>query len=281
MRRRDPARWPVLLGIVLISGLGAAYYGWQQHQAPLPATTEQPLTRPDQQQSVPVIENPIEEARIQHAIAAEPVADSEPTSIPAPSLGQDLAETTLEQAMASIIAALPQSTLILPDDLVYRIVVTIDNLPNSKLTRRFVPLAAVDGALVVAGDHEEMTIGTDNDARYAPHLKLITALDLPTLATLYARHYAQFQQTYVALGDPDAYFNDRLIAVIDHLLDTPEVAPPLAVVQPSVLYKFSDPELEARSAGQKILLRMGQANAEIVKARLRELRHLVARAEAP
>jgi hypothetical protein len=41
------------------------------------------------------------------------------------------------------------------------------------------------------------------------------------------------------------------------------------------MYQFADPNLEALSAGQKLLLRMGPANAVIVKAKLRELRSAV------
>jgi hypothetical protein len=39
-----------------------------------------------------------------------------------------------------------------------------------------------------------------------------------------------------------------------------------------VLFEFADAELETRSAGQKILIRMGAENAARVKAKLREIR---------
>jgi hypothetical protein len=38
------------------------------------------------------------------------------------------------------------------------------------------------------------------------------------------------------------------------------------------MYQFADPELEARSAGQKILIRMGSENAARIKAKLQEVR---------
>jgi hypothetical protein len=44
------------------------------------------------------------------------------------------------------------------------------------------------------------------------------------------------------------------------------------LVQPHVLYQFADPDLEAASAGNKILLRMGAENAEKIKSKLREIR---------
>jgi hypothetical protein len=39
-----------------------------------------------------------------------------------------------------------------------------------------------------------------------------------------------------------------------------------------VFYEFADAELEALPAGQKILIRIGPANAAKVKAKLREIR---------
>jgi len=43
-----------------------------------------------------------------------------------------------------------------------------------------------------------------------------------------------------------------------------------------VLYEFDDPQLESLTAGQKILVRMGLDNERRVKARLAELRGLIA-----
>jgi hypothetical protein len=39
-----------------------------------------------------------------------------------------------------------------------------------------------------------------------------------------------------------------------------------------VLYQYADPELESRSAGQKIMMRMGGENEAKVKAKLKEIR---------
>jgi len=92
------------------------------------------------------------------------------------------------------------------------------------------------------------------------------------MVAVYRRFYPLFQQAYVELGYPKGYFNDRLVEVVDHLLAAPEIDGSIALVQPRVLYQFADPELEARSAGHKILLRMGPENAAQVKAKLRAIR---------
>ena len=97
---------------------------------------------------------------------------------------------------------------------------------------------------------------------------------MPTdaLVALYARFYPLFQEQYEKLGYPGKHFNDRAVAVIDHLLATPEVPEPLVLTQPGVLYEFADPKLNTLSAGQKILLRVGKTNRDKMKSKLQELR---------
>ena len=81
------------------------------------------------------------------------------------------------------------------------------------------------------------------------------------------------QQAYVDLGRPDGYFNDRLVTVIDHLLDTPELAQaPLLQRDERGRYRFADATLQSRSIGQKALLRMDVAQARALKQQLRAIR---------
>ena len=100
--------------------------------------------------------------------------------------------------------------------------------------------------------------------------------DPDALVDLYRRYYPRLQAAYVDLGYPDGYFNDRVIEVIDHLLETPDSTAPASLVRPHVLYEFADPELEALSAGQKLLIRMGPENATRSKAALAQLRERIA-----
>ena len=78
------------------------------------------------------------------------------------------------------------------------------------------------------------------------------------------------------LGSTDRYFNYRLVQAIDALLAAPKQTTPIRLVQPMLLYAFADATLETRSAGQKIMLRMGRDRAVTVKAKLREIRRLMA-----
>jgi hypothetical protein len=158
---------------------------------------------------------------------------------------------------------------------VRHLVATIDNAGREKMAVKQRPVKPVPGLFRVEGDEARAEIHPDNHARYAPYVRLVEALDLERLAALYVRFYPLFQQAYEELGYPDAYFNDRFVDVIDLLLATPEPPQPVVLVRPHVLYEYADPELEALSAGQKVLIRVGPENAARLKAQLRELRALL------
>ena len=157
-------------------------------------------------------------------------------------------------------------------DLVRHIVVSVDNLSTEKVVERIRPWKPTPGTFMVAGSEEAPALDASNYQRYLGLVATIRALDTPRLVATYTRHYPLFQEAYESLGHPPQYFNDRLIEVIDHLLATPEVRGPVPLSRPNVQYEYADPALEARSAGQKALIRMGNDNAKVVKDKLRELR---------
>jgi hypothetical protein len=140
------------------------------------------------------------------------------------------------------------------------------------VAQRLNPVRPVGGEFRVAGGEGSFAIAPENAARYQPYVRMVQLVNAKKLALAYGRLYPLFQKAYEDLGYPKGYFNDRLIAVIDHLLVAPEVQGPIPLVAPHVQYQFADPELEALSAGQKVLLRMGSANAAVIKAKLREIR---------
>jgi hypothetical protein len=103
---------------------------------------------------------------------------------------------------------------------------------------------------------------------------------------MYRRLYPLLQEAYEELGYPGKYFNDRVVEVIDDLLAAPDVVSPIKLKRIEVpgaipgkaggLYVFEDAKLEARTAGQKILLRVGHDNAVKLKAKLAEVRARIA-----
>jgi hypothetical protein len=248
-------------GLALIAA-GLGYYWWQEQAAP-PA----PIPVAAAPVVPPAVSPPTETPpAIQHPL--------EPVEQPLPAL--DASDAALAEKLAELVGLARWQALFLPDRIVRRIVASVDNLPRKDAPVSMWPLKPAKDWLVTTGEGETLAIAPANAARYDAYAVLVRHIDVAVLAAFYRRYYPLFQQAYEELGFPGAYFNDRLVAALDDLLATPEPARPPLLEQRKVRYRFADPDLENRSAGQKILLRIGVAHARAVKARLRELRAAVA-----
>jgi hypothetical protein len=255
----DVKRWVYwAIPVIVVIGAGVAFYSYR-HKAPKPEPAAQ--TQPAATTEPPVQQHPIEQED-----AAKPLPD--------------LASSD-SSVQESLVGALGRSLeqVLVPKDIVRNVVVTVDNLPRKKVAIQMRPLKPAAGELVVAPGGEP-TLSPDNAERYAALMTVVKNADVQQVVSVYRHFYPLFQQQYVNLGYPDGYFNDRLVEVIDHLLATPDVAGPIKLTQPSVFYQFADPSLEERSAGQKLMIRLGPENAAIVKDKLRALRKEVAKQQA-
>lgn len=228
--------------------------------------------------TVPVVTQPVTPALPVGPQIRYPVA---PQSLEKPLPALDVSDTAMRNALEGLSLGKSLFGLIQLHDFVRRVVATIDNLPRGKAAVRLMPVKPAAGRFLVDGAGESFEISQANAARYTPYVKLAEAIDANKLVALYVHLYPLFQQAYRELGYPKGYFNDRLVEVIKHLLDAPEPQAPVKLVQPKVFYQFADPELEARSAGQKILMRMGNENARKIKAKLREILTELTRQPAP
>ena len=255
--------WLPALAIVAVICLAVFYYYLQQSRelpytpppetlgAPPAAPAPQPASEPE-----PAIRHPLQQA-----------APAAPESLPA----LDDSDSMMRESVAGLIGRKAFADAVIPRQLVRRLVATVDNLPRQTAPRRMMPLQPVPGGFVIS-EGASPAIAPANFARYAPYVRVLESVDAHALVQTYVRAYPLFQRAYEELGFPGKYFNDRLMEAIDDMLATPEIDAPLTLVQPKVLYEFADPDLETRSAGQKILLRMGPENAARVKAKLLEVR---------
>jgi hypothetical protein len=184
-------------------------------------------------------------------------------------------------ALADLLGRKALRSFLLSDGIIRRFVATIDNLATDNASTQMWPVKTTPGRLETMGAGGRVVISAENAQRYVPFVRFAEAIDTERAVALYVRFYPLFQRAYEELGYPGRQFNDRVIEVIDNLLATPVSAGPLAVRRLAVdgaprpdrdLYAFEDPALEERTAGQKILLRIGQGNATNLMAKLADLR---------
>ncbi len=264
----DDREVKLFVALLVIAGLAAA--GWYYRDRLLPpdeAATAAPAERP-----------------------AEPAADAGPRYPLDPLADQDtdgrrlVPLPPLDDSDAYFLLALVDAfgrdiePLLASEALIDRFVATIDNLPRDHVAERIRPIGRLADAFIAdePANDAPVYLTAENFQRYDALTARLAAADVDAVADTYRRFYPLFQQSYERLGYPNAYFNDRVVEVIDHLLATPDPEVPIRLIRPHVLYEFAEPELEALSAGQKLMIRIGPANADVVKRFLRTLRAEIA-----
>lgn len=236
-----------------------------------------PAPAPAAAASVPIATTPASAPAVQYPIDATSAAAAETPEPP---------DAQVARALSALLAGKPGAAMVARDDFVRRVVITVDNLGRAHAAPRLWPIDPMPGRFAVQRVQDVELISAGNAARYNAFVSLAASIDAGRAAALYKQHYALFQAAYRDIGYPQAYFNDRVVAVIDQLLATPEPVEPLAVklvevkgevpsTQPWTRYEFVDAQLEALPAGSKMLLRMGHENARRVKAKLTAFRSAI------
>ena len=260
-------RWILILAAIACAG-AAFYYLSHKEQITQKVVVSEPPPA-----SAP--ENEKTEVLTRHPIPEPGAGKSEPQKT-LPTLKDS--DNAIQDSLGSIFDPKRLDELAIFKHFIDRVVVTIDNLPRTKLPIRRLPAKSPSRKFIVRKvSNGETEIDPENYKRYAPFVQLIETVDSRKLAAIYFHFYPLFQEAYSDLGYKSAYFNDRLIVAIDDLLATPELKEPPKLVQPSVFYKYADPKLEGLSAGQKLMIRIGNNNAAKIKIKLRELRDALIR----
>jgi len=263
----------LIVVIIFALAIAATYYPWQQTEVSEPVAENSSVSEPDDFLKITV---PDEKPDIKYPVPKVPSKPIEVESVDAEPASVEIPITT-EPSDNDIAAAIKQLTeatgLFSFKSFIRHFVVTIDNMTNQKIPQRYIITQRVPETFaVIKQDVDTTVLDSNNFRRYSEFVNLAEQVNTRKLVVQYVRFYPLFQEAYEELGYPDLYFNDRFIQVIDHLLAAPEVKGTIQLIRPKVFYHFAKPDLEALSAGQKILVRIGYDNAQRVKTKLRELR---------
>ena len=248
--------------VVLLGALGVAIY-FQNH--PIQEQVAEdilPSPPPSEPIKKPIVHYPVPETKIPapevEQSSTEPTTQAVEPTLPEALPPVQESDQSIQEALESLLANQSMAKLLHIDNFIQKFVATIDNLPEKRLPRAHLPIKPPGGKFLIAGTAEEPQISAKNYQRYAPYVRLFESIDQDLALKVYTYFYPLFQKAYEQLGYQNAYFNDRLVYVIEHLLETPNPADPILLAQPAVLYIYADPALENLSSGQKVLLRIGQ-----------------------
>jgi hypothetical protein len=262
----------LVIAVAVIVAAGGAFLWWQRnHPPPAPiaaapvAPAPAPPAPPPPEPAAPAIRYPVPPAQ--------------PARGGLPSL--DDADRYVTSALVELLGRKPVSSFLHIDGFVRGFVATVNNLATETATSQLWPVKQTGGHFETERHGGDVVASSRNADRYAAFVRFAEGVDTQRAVALYVRLYPLFQSAYEELGYPGKYFNDRVIEVIDDLAATPTIAGPIKLKQIKIdgsapasggLYLYEDPALEMRSAGQKILLRMGRENASALLAKLRDVR---------
>lgn len=279
----NKARLPLIIVIILL--VVAIVVAWQftgEKAEPVVVETPMPVEVIPPE---PEIIADIPEPEIAEAPATDLISEQVlPVKEPLPSL--DESDEWLQIKLPEITWRKELLTLIIDDDMIRRFVVFTDNfsqgnvayehspfiLPNVK----FAPDTNQVNAETTANNQNVWQWNEDSSKRFGLYIDLLRSMDSDSLVQWYIDVKPLIDQAYSELGYDDDFTN-TLQSAITRVLDMELPKSSMELVQPSVMYKFANPQLESLPASDKLLLRLGKDNLLVMKSILLELHEKLAK----
>lgn len=261
----DMRHWIAIVAIVIAVIAGAMFFSGPDEPPeprPVPVTPEPPVAPP------PPPPRPEPEVVVEWE---EPEPEPEPIVLPplneSDRFIREQAEVLTDDGSIERVLA--------TDELLRKFVVVVENLAEGNVTRDPVAFMAPRESFSVIRRDDKPYLNPQSYRRYDRLAGVAAALQPSQAVALLRLSEPLFQDAYAELGMQDVDVQDRLRRAIDLLIATPVVTGEVELRQPSVMFEFADPDLEALLPAQKQLIRMGPDNQRKVQAKLREIRELL------
>lgn len=285
--------WSIIIFIILIAvAIGIAWQYTGNKPEPV-VTIDTPIAvvepvEPELEQVAPELSSEIK----------EPIAEVVEESVPAEPLlpALDDSDDWLKIKLPEITWRKELLTLIVDDDMIRRFVVFTDNFAQGIVAYEHSPFILPNAKFMAEIETEQnsnsMQNSTKNDEvlteqaavipwdensskRFSLYVDLLRTMDSETLVQWYIEVKPLIDEAYAELGYEDD-FTYTLQNAITRVLDMELPKSSMALIRPSVMYKFADSELEALPDSDKLLLRLGKENLLVIKSVLLEIHEKLA-----
>lgn len=263
--------------LVLVVGYFILNSGKERHPPleteAVPAAPATADTAPAEKESVPDTDQyPDEIPAMAPAPDPDPVPQEPDTTLITPPGELAGSDTTVKAVLQELSPQL--SAWLIPDEQVRKWVLTVDLIADGKLPKRYRPLDYPMAKFAVE-KQDSTTVATDaNYERLVPLLTAITAIDTARLADYYHAWKPLLQKAYQEQGKPGT-FEERLLTAFSQILAVTPLQDKEALIRPTVLYHYSNEELEKASDVEKLGWRMGEDNLITLQDFVRELREQI------
>lgn len=271
----------IVVALLILLGLaGGAYYFWQQQDGP--NTSLGPVATP----------TPTEAVTPRPTQLAQPESDPAtpvPTATPVPLPQLNQSDSALQAQIAELSDDMLQ--LVANEEIVRKSVRAIYGLHKGNVVQQYRPINGPNTSIQAQATNQTAIVKTqegdvetavfqmtDQDfSRYTIYANLARELPTSGLSEAYQYFYPLLQRAHGELGEGPEQFHTVMIGALDKLIATPEVPDSeLLLIRTSIIYQFKEPSLESLPALQKLMLRMGADNREVVRQAAKDLRDALA-----
>ncbi len=232
------------------------------------------------------------EAERPPTVTAPAASTASPTAVPTPSIPPpapapgEAAEPPLpelatsdEEVRASLQDVLPAAMqpALGADELIRRVAVMASSFARGKVLRDKLALPSAKGAFRIEERGDRIYLAAANATRYDALVDTVASLDVDALARWFRRYEPLMQQAWTELGDGEGDVRSAILQGLDVVIAAPDLQGDIELVQPSVFYRYADPAIEALPDSQKLMIRIGQGNREVLRRKAERLRDALAR----
>ena len=244
-------------GVVLLTGI------WPPAEEPAPTVTAPPPPPPP----APVV------ADIEEPAPPPPPPPPEVIREPLPRLEES--DDAVRDAVGDIPLGTTGQQYLIPGNIIERSASLIYLMAQGDVPYKLLPVSRPKAAFPISDDGTQVVTDPAGFERYDAMTQWLQGLDLAALLSSLESFIPLFREAWSYYGEDPAAFDMAIVTMLDLVIATPEINLSEArLIRREAVWIFEDPAIEGLSPIQKQVLRMGPANAEIVKAKAAEARGL-------
>jgi hypothetical protein len=170
------------------------------------------------------------------------------------------------------VARAPEWLAWLPtDEFVRKLVTVVDKAVDGDIGRSFLSFPNMENSVEVIESGEHFSLLESNYGRYALYVSIVDKFDAQSIASIYTRFEPLFESAYSELG----YSNRNFRTALERGLQQASIGPP-PVSDPKLKkvgdrYQYVDLSIEGLPAIQKLYLRIGPENTQILRNKVAEI----------
>ncbi len=173
----------------------------------------------------------------------------------------------------AILAVSPQlAPWLKTDQIVHKYLTVANDFSQGLWLEKHMRFLKPSEAFSVENTDKGFVIAEQSYRRYDSLTAAIAAIDAKAAIQMYQKFKPLLLEAFNEFGYPaDRPLQDIFLKAASQILAAPIIEEPIAVVRPSVFYKFANDKLESLSPVSKQMLRMGPKNTRIIQHKVRQL----------